>query len=158
MVRCIYVNLYVDVNTPDHKACIICGAVSPDRYRCWSERSRPDTGLASQIDEELALADHFEALDGHHGEWIRSTRHALGWVLADLGRKLCISKQALARLEERERSGNISVQKLEELARSMDCHFVYGFIPNKPMATMATDLYCRQTDAQHRHRTMPRPQ
>ena len=41
-----------------------------------------------------------------------------------------ISKSGVKNLEEREASGTISIQYLNDIGKALDLKFVYGFVPN----------------------------
>jgi len=61
--------------------------------------------------------------------WSRAVRTSLGMSLAQLGRKLSITKQSVRNLELREQQGSITIKALTQLAHAMDMDLVYGFIP-----------------------------
>lgn len=61
--------------------------------------------------------------------WIRAIRTALNMSMEQLGRKLSIRKQSVNKLEQREKDGTISLKSLKDVAKALDMHFVYGFIP-----------------------------
>jgi len=62
--------------------------------------------------------------------WIKAIRVALGMSMQQLGTKLSISKQGILDIENREKEGSITIKSLKEIARVLDMHFVYGFVPN----------------------------
>ena len=62
--------------------------------------------------------------------WVKAIRTALGMSMQQLGNKLSISKQAILDMEKREKDGTITIKSLKEIARVMDMHLVYGFVPN----------------------------
>jgi len=47
-----------------------------------------------------------------------------------LGKKLKMTKGAMQKIEEREASGQITVNKLRTVAQGLNMKLVYGFIPN----------------------------
>ena len=49
--------------------------------------------------------------------------------MAQLGKRVGISAQSLASLEERERKGTISLAKLREAADAMDCELRVAMVP-----------------------------
>ena len=61
--------------------------------------------------------------------WIKAIRTALGMSMEQLGRKLSVTKQAIADLEKREKDGSVTIKALKEAARAMDLQLVYGFVP-----------------------------
>lgn len=48
---------------------------------------------------------------------------------ADLARRLCVSGAAIAKLERAEADGRITLAKLNEVAKALDCTVVYALIP-----------------------------
>ena len=62
--------------------------------------------------------------------WIKAIRTAIGMSMQQLGKKLSVSKQAILDIENREKSGSITIKSLKEIARALDMQLVYGFVPN----------------------------
>ena len=61
--------------------------------------------------------------------WIRAIRGALGMSARQLANRLGSSQQALARIEQNELAGAVTVKTLRRIAEQLDCIFVCGFIP-----------------------------
>lgn len=61
--------------------------------------------------------------------WLKAIRGALGMSQADLARRLCVSGAAIAKLERAEADGRITLAKLNEVAKALDCTVVYALIP-----------------------------
>ncbi len=61
--------------------------------------------------------------------WIRSIREGLGMSGRQLARRLNTSKQSVARLEQDEVVGSITIKTLRKVAESLDCVLVYSLIP-----------------------------
>jgi len=82
---------------------------------------------------ELKL-DKYKSLDAtpapSHG-WIYSIRQALNMSLRQLGNRMGITAQSVHEIEERERSGTISLKGLRQAGAALDLKLVYGFIPEK---------------------------
>jgi len=62
--------------------------------------------------------------------WAFSIRNALNMSLRQLGKKLGVSPQAVKALEEREKSGTITLNSLKQIAKSMDMQLIYAMVPN----------------------------
>ncbi len=62
--------------------------------------------------------------------WIRTARKALGMSGSALSHRLNSSRTGAAYLEKAELEGKITINKLREAAEALDCHLVYGFVPN----------------------------
>lgn len=61
--------------------------------------------------------------------WINAIRTALGMSLQQLGDKMSITKQSVQNIEKREKDGSVTIKSLREVAKAMDMHLVYGFVP-----------------------------
>jgi predicted DNA-binding mobile mystery protein A len=66
--------------------------------------------------------------------WIRAIRKTLGMTTTQLGRRMNVSQQAVANLEQREISGNATIGSLEKAARAMGCELVYAIVPSERLA------------------------
>jgi predicted DNA-binding mobile mystery protein A len=62
--------------------------------------------------------------------WVNSIRTSLNMTLEQLGSKLKITKGAIQKIEEREATGQISINKLKAVGHVLDMKLVYGFVPN----------------------------
>jgi len=63
--------------------------------------------------------------------WINAIRKSLNMSLKQLGKKLKVTSQNINQLEQREKDGSISIQKLKDAAEALGCRFVYAFIPDE---------------------------
>jgi predicted DNA-binding mobile mystery protein A len=61
--------------------------------------------------------------------WMRFVRAALGMSLRQLSDRLNISSPGVHKLEKMDSEEKLTVAKLRTIARSMECEFVYGFVP-----------------------------
>ncbi|NVJ47822.1 MAG: mobile mystery protein A [Cytophagia bacterium] len=61
--------------------------------------------------------------------WINLIRTSLNMTLEQLSNRLGMSRQGAQKIEERELSGNISINTLSEVGRAMNMELVYGFVP-----------------------------
>ncbi len=62
--------------------------------------------------------------------WVYNIRNALNMSLRQLGKKLGVSPQAVKALEEREKSGTITLNSLKQIATAMDMQLIYAMVPN----------------------------
>ncbi|WP_019670131.1 mobile mystery protein A [Eudoraea adriatica] len=62
--------------------------------------------------------------------WINTIRTTINMTRDQLGTKLEMTKGAIQKIEEREASGQITINKLKDVAQALDMKFVYGFVPN----------------------------
>jgi predicted DNA-binding mobile mystery protein A len=65
--------------------------------------------------------------------WIRAIRSALGMSQAALGSRLGVTQAAVGQLENAERHEAITLSKLSEVARALDCQLVYALVPNSSL-------------------------
>ena len=83
-----------------------------------------------ELDRKFAAAST-EALRARpRSGWIRAVRAGLGMSQEALAARLHIAKPSVAKLERSELHETISIGKLAEVARAMDCQLVYALIPN----------------------------
>ena len=62
--------------------------------------------------------------------WINTIRTTLNMTRDQLGTKLGMSKGAIQKIEEREATGQITINKLKDVGQALNMKFVYGFVPN----------------------------
>lgn len=85
--------------------------------------------IREQIDGVLSEFALLKKLRTPSLGWIRSIREGLGMSGRQLAERLNMSKQSVARLEQDEVVGSITIKTLRKVAERLDCVFVYGFIP-----------------------------
>ncbi|MGB5236080.1 MAG: mobile mystery protein A, partial [Flavobacteriaceae bacterium] len=86
--------------------------------------------LIEQLDQKLEnFKDSAMVLVPTKG-WINTIRTTLNMTRDQLGTKLKMTKGAIQKIEEREASGQITINKLRDVGQSLDMKFVYGFVPN----------------------------
>ncbi len=87
------------------------------------------TLIRQQLDKKMSsLSIAREVINPPTG-WIKAVREALGISLEQLGNKLLITRQSVAEMEEREKTGSITLNTLQEAAKALDMELVYGFVP-----------------------------
>ena len=84
--------------------------------------------LIEQLDEKLKPFNKAELTPIPNNGWINTIRATLNMTLAQLAKKLNITKQAVKSIEEREVKGSLSINSLKEVAEAMGFRFVYGFV------------------------------
>lgn len=62
--------------------------------------------------------------------WIRAIRNALGMSARQLANRMGVSQQRTAMIEKDEISGSLTLKTMMKVAESLNCAFVYGFVPN----------------------------
>ncbi len=71
----------------------------------------------------------------NHGPWLRGVRQALGITAVEMAETLKVGRETVFRMERRERSMDISMVKLDQMAHAMGCQLVYSIVPLKRTLT-----------------------
>jgi predicted DNA-binding mobile mystery protein A len=99
---------------------------------------RPSNHLLTLIDQRLA-EERLRCRPPTLG-WIKTVRKALGMHGGHLAERMHISFQAVAKLEQRELDGKITLNNLRKAARAMNCDLSYSFVPRGgSMATLPAE-------------------
>ena len=85
--------------------------------------------VREQVDKSLSQLSSLRNLRTPPYGWIRSIREALGMSGRQLAQRLGVTKQSVSRIEQDEIVGSITIKTLRNVAESLDCVFVYGFVP-----------------------------
>lgn len=85
--------------------------------------------LIEQLDQKLALFKGTEMALAPQKGWINNIRTTLNMTMDQLGTKLGLTKGAIQKIEERESTGQITINKLKNVGEALDMQFVYGFVP-----------------------------
>ncbi|MCM4171264.1 mobile mystery protein A [Arenibacter sp. TNZ] len=86
--------------------------------------------LIEQLDLKLDKFKDAEMVLVPEKGWINAIRTTLNMTREQLGAKLQLTKGAIQKIEEREASGQITINKLRDVGHALDMKFVYGFVPN----------------------------
>lgn len=78
-----------------------------------------------KVNELRALLSSSKTPDG----WVRLVRKTLGMSMQTLASKLNIDQSSLVRLEKREAEKKVTLEKLEEVAKALDCDLMYALVP-----------------------------
>jgi predicted DNA-binding mobile mystery protein A len=85
--------------------------------------------LIEQLDQKLAnFKDAGMVLAPQKG-WVNTIRTTLNMTRDQLGVKLNSTKGAIQKIEEREATGQITINKLKDVGNALNMKFIYGFIP-----------------------------
>ena len=85
--------------------------------------------LIEQLDQKLAnFKDAGMVLVPLKG-WVNTIRTTLNMTRDQLGTKLDLTKGAIQKIEEREATGQITINKLKDVGNALNMRFVYGYIP-----------------------------
>lgn len=86
--------------------------------------------LIEQLDQRLGVFKGTEKVLIPQKGWINNIRTTINMTRDQLGSKLGLSKGAIQKIEERESTGQITINKLKNVGEALNMHFVYGFIPH----------------------------
>ena len=65
--------------------------------------------------------------------WVAEIRSLLGMRTNQLARKLGISQQTVSQIEDYERSGGVTLDRLRKAAEALNCDLYYAFIPKEDL-------------------------
>ena len=85
--------------------------------------------LVEQLDQKLAEFKGAGMVLIPQKGWINTIRTTFNMTRDQLGTKLNMTKGAIQKIEEREATGQISVNKLRDVGKALDMQFIYGFVP-----------------------------
>ena len=85
--------------------------------------------LIEQLDQKLATFKGAGMVLLPQKGWINTIRTTLNMTREQLATKLKLTKGAIQKVEEREASGQITLNKLRDVGQALDMQFVYGFVP-----------------------------
>lgn len=93
--------------------------------------ARADTQWLQLRQAEEKLVGWHEVAPKHPpaGGWISAVRQAIGMSVAQLADRLGISRTSLAKMEQREVDGGITLDALRRAADALDCDVVYAIVP-----------------------------
>jgi predicted DNA-binding mobile mystery protein A len=87
--------------------------------------------LIEQLDQKLAgFKDAGMVLVPQKG-WVNTIRTTFNMSRDQLGTKLNLTKGAIQKIEEREATGQITINKLRDVGKALDMKLVYGFVPKE---------------------------
>jgi len=85
--------------------------------------------ILAQLDLKLDKYKSLGAIPAPLRGWVYSIRQALNMSLRQLGNRMGITAPSVHEIEERERTGTVSLKVLRQVGEALDMKLVYGFIP-----------------------------
>lgn len=85
--------------------------------------------LIAQLDQKLASFKEAGKVLVPQKGWVNTIRTTLNMTREQLSFKLDMTKGAIQKIEEREATGQITINKLKNVGNALDMQFVYGFVP-----------------------------
>ncbi|MEN8128047.1 MAG: mobile mystery protein A [Planctomycetota bacterium] len=102
-------------------------------------KARQKKLVQQQLDGALGCFDVLRRVTVPPKGWVRAIRNALGMTGRQLARRLGTNRQRVARIEQDEKQGRVTVNTLRNVAEAMDCEFVYGFVPRESLEQTVQD-------------------
>jgi DNA-binding Xre family transcriptional regulator len=79
------------------------------------------------------------------GGWLRSIRQAIGVPVEELARHMRLSEKTIFQLERSEEKKTLTLKRLEDMARALQCDLVYGIVPwNRSLVDRAEQMAERE--------------
>jgi predicted DNA-binding mobile mystery protein A len=97
------------------------------------QKSEKAAQARRELDRRFAAAEVAPFRARPQSGWIRAVRSGLGMSQDALAKRMGITSASVAKLEKNERNETISIGKLAEVARAMDCQLVYSLVPNESL-------------------------
>lgn len=86
---------------------------------------------------------------GGAGGWLRTVRQVEAVPLKNVAGRLGVLKREVLRLEVAEESGQITLERMREVAQAMDCEVVYAFLAkDKTLEELAQQIRAAKKEAQ----------
>ena len=81
-----------------------------------------------QLDETMKSFESLKAMSAPIKGWIRAIRDTVGMTGGQLAKRLKVNQQRVARIEQDEVLGKVTLNTMQNVAEAMDCVFVYGVV------------------------------
>ncbi len=81
-----------------------------------------------QLDETMKSFESLKVMSAPRKGWIRAIRDTLGMTGKQLAKRLDVNQQRVARMEQDEVLGKVTLNTMQNAAEAMDCVFVYGVV------------------------------
>ena len=82
-----------------------------------------------QLDETMKSFGPLKAMSTPRKGWIRAIRDTLGMTGVQLAKRLNVNQQRVARIEQDEILGKVTLNTIQNAAEAMNCIFLYGVVP-----------------------------
>ena len=82
-----------------------------------------------QLDKQFDEIKHILKFDRPLSGWIKTLRNALGMSATQLAKRMNISQARVSSIESAEIEGSLTLNKINETAKALNCKFVYFLIP-----------------------------
>lgn len=87
----------------------------------------------NQLDETVKRFEPLKIVAAPQKGWIRAIRDTLGMTGEQLANRMNVNQQRVARIEQDEKLGKVTLNTMRGAAEAMDCVFVYCVIPRSSL-------------------------
>ncbi len=87
----------------------------------------------NQLDETVKRFEPLKTVAAPQKGWIRAIRDTLGMTGEQLANRMNVNQQRVARIEQDEKLGKVTLNTMRGAAEAMDCVFVYCVIPRSSL-------------------------
>lgn len=91
--------------------------------------------VREQLDKKIEVLKSCVGFMPQQG-WIKTIRGVLSMSATQLGKRVGVDQSRISRLENAEKSGNLKLSSLQKIAKGLNMHFVYGFVPQDSLEEM----------------------
>lgn len=92
-----------------------------------------------QLDHQLGSLKESSGFLSPKQGWVRTMRQALGITIKQLARRLQVNPSRIVKIETSEAEGGLTLRTMRSVAESLNCRFVYSFIPNSSLEEIVKD-------------------
>lgn len=85
--------------------------------------------IREQLTDSLKPFSGLTKVKRPYAGWIRAIRNALGMSMAALADRIGVHRSRIAKIEQDEIEGSLTIKTMQKVADGLDCEFVYGFVP-----------------------------
>ncbi|HRN55589.1 MAG TPA: hypothetical protein PLL71_04025 [Agriterribacter sp.] len=85
--------------------------------------------IIRQLDKRMQTLHPLRDMEHPKGGWIALIRKTLNMSLRQLGERLSVTPQGMAKIEKNEAEGSITLNSLREAGNALSMKLVYGFVP-----------------------------
>ena len=105
-----------------------------------------------QLDKTLKSFESLKAMSAPRKGWIRAIRDTLGMTGVQLAKRLKVNQQRVARIEQDEVLGKVTLNTMQNTAEAMGCVFVYGVVPRDSLEQIVKS-HAEKVDKKHMTRS-----
>lgn len=86
-----------------------------------------------QLDETVKRFESLKTVTTPKKGWIRAIRDTLGMTGEQLAKRMNVNQQRVARIEQDEKLGKVTLNTMRSAAEALDCVFVYCVVPRNSL-------------------------